>query len=70
MDDDITHEKHLGENINHAERLLLNEGYIQAINMLKRQNSDFINNNKVKKILKRMWYGTEDVDYKTVRLFH
>ncbi|CAG2225125.1 unnamed protein product [Mytilus edulis] len=62
--DDNPHKKHLGKNINHAERLLLNEGYIQWA--IKKQNKDFINNNEVKKILNRMWYGTEDVDYKTI----
>ncbi|XP_052097396.1 transient receptor potential cation channel subfamily M member 2-like isoform X1 [Mytilus californianus] len=58
-----TEERELGDAINHAGRLLLNHGYLMdAINI---KNQNFVENDTVKKILKKMWYGTENIDGQT-----
>ncbi|XP_052081241.1 uncharacterized protein LOC127719267 [Mytilus californianus] len=56
-------EMELGENINHAGRLLLNHGYIE--DAIKTQNKTFLDNKEVRNIINKMWYGLEHRDLKT-----
>lgn len=57
-------EMELGEPINHAGRLLLNHGYIE--DAIKTENKTFLDNNEVKHIINKMWYGTEKRNFKTI----
>lgn len=60
----ITEDTELGDNINHAGRLLLNHGYLRdAINT---ENNTFLKNDAVRKVLNKQWYGREEVDSKMV----
>lgn len=57
-------QRELGEYINHAGRLLLNHGYLE--NAIKTENKMFLDNNTVKDILDKIWYGTDQFDFCTV----
>ncbi|XP_063408792.1 transient receptor potential cation channel subfamily M member 2-like [Mytilus trossulus] len=62
-----TDDTELGDNINHAGRLLLNHRYLRdAINT---QNNTFLKNDTVRKVLNKQWYGTEEVDSQTIFRF-
>lgn len=56
--------RELGEYINHAGRLLLNHGYLE--NAIKTENKMFLDNSTVKDILDKIWYGTDQFDFRTV----
>ncbi|CAG2256782.1 TRPM2 [Mytilus edulis] len=63
----MTEDTELGDNINHAGRLLLNHGYLRdAINT---ENNTFLKNDTVRKVLNKQWYGTEEVDSQTIFRF-
>lgn len=53
-------DKELDECINQAERLLLNHGYLTDAIMTK--SNTFLENDTVKKILNKKWYGTEQIN--------
>ncbi|CAC5385200.1 TRPM2 [Mytilus coruscus] len=54
----------LDDNINHAERLLLNHGYLR--DAITTENNLFLKNETVKTILNKKWYGTENINLLTV----
>ncbi|CAC5426523.1 unnamed protein product [Mytilus coruscus] len=57
-------ERELGDCINHAGRLLLNHGYLK--DAIDTQNHTFLENDTVRKILRKIFYGTERVHWKTI----
>ena len=50
--------------IRHANRLLLNHGYLE--NASKTQNKEFLENNTVKHALNEMWFGSDELCFKRV----
>ncbi|XP_071146987.1 transient receptor potential cation channel subfamily M member 2-like [Mytilus edulis] len=54
----------LCNNINHAERLLLNHGYLR--DAITTENNLFLKNETVKTILNRKWYGTAKINLLTM----
>ncbi|XP_062599925.1 uncharacterized protein LOC134261510 [Saccostrea cucullata] len=54
-------EKELGEQIQHAGRLLLNHGCLT--DAIKTRNKAFLENKIVKNILKQMWYGKKKLSF-------
>lgn len=58
----------LCNNINHAERLLLNHGYLR--DAITTENNLFLKNETVKTILNRKWYGTAKINLLTVSIIN
>lgn len=54
----------LGDEINHAGRLLLNDGHLR--DAIKTKNITYLENDKVKKIINKKWYGIEKINWQTV----
>lgn len=64
MSPETKEEIELDNHINHAGRLLLNHRYIE--DTIKTQNKTFLDNPQVKNIINKMWYGSEQLNFKTV----
>lgn len=54
----------LSVEMNHGERLLLNHGYLRDAILTK--NITFLENDTVKKIVNKKWYGIEQINWKRV----
>lgn len=59
-----TFEKELGGCVKHTERLLLNHGYLRVA--IGTQNKTFLEKDTVKKVLNKMWFGTEKLNSEMV----
>ncbi|XP_061170920.1 uncharacterized protein LOC133180401 [Saccostrea echinata] len=57
----------VGHQINHAGRLLLNHGYLS--DAIKTQNSVYLNDEIVKKVISQMWYNSESISLQRGLLF-
>lgn len=57
-------EKELGEPVGHAGRLLLNHGYLEGA--ITTENKTFIDNDTVRRIQSKMWYGEEELSWRQV----
>ncbi|CAC5385231.1 unnamed protein product [Mytilus coruscus] len=55
------------QSINHAERLLLNHGYLR--DAISTENNVFLKNETAKTILNEKWYGKENIDLLTMFIF-
>jgi hypothetical protein len=56
--------KVLGQRIDHAGRLLLNHGYMS--DAIKTENSAYLNDEIVKKVISQMWYQHESLSFRRV----
>lgn len=63
-EESTTEETEVDENINHAERLLLNQGLLR--DAISTDNKAFLKDETVKNILNNKWYGTEEINLLTV----
>lgn len=52
------------DEINHGERLLLNHGYLR--DAIDTKNITFLENDTVRKIVNKRWYGIEQVNWQRV----
>ncbi|XP_062602906.1 transient receptor potential cation channel subfamily M member 2-like [Saccostrea cucullata] len=59
--------KELGKRIDHAGRLLLNHGYLA--DAIKTENSVYLNDDIVKKVINQMWYKRESLSLRRGLLF-